>query len=326
MPEKAGDGSAPISPSKLDRFLSKLGRTMATPRSHIRSRRGVSPTPQLDFSIGHAGTSNHQPHAAAAAAAEALNASIRTDTMRKRERVAELRRQREQKERIQLQRRSRAVAASPGNVMSGTNIAAIAASGSPGGQPGSYAEPLSLPLGSLEDMAKSDEFFNDPQLDLLMHPLDPESAVAGIDLVPPSQRAREQSRRPASSMPAARGAARTPAKDEFDFTINIPSTTLSPLVPRGSDRRQRARAAVFMADDAAANACANRGRQGLQPRSPANVAKVADDAQASRDVYQQIEAEMAQNKALKRELAQLDATVKALERLVVAGHSLREAS
>ncbi|KAJ2449157.1 hypothetical protein EV183_005042 [Coemansia sp. RSA 2336] len=307
MPEKAGDGNAPISPSKLDRFLSKLGRTVATPRSHIRSRRGVSPTPQLDIAAGQAGTSSRQPHIAGA-----LNASIRTDTMRKRERVAELRRQREQKERMQQQRRSRAHVTSPGSVVSGANIAAI-------GSPGGYAEPLPLARGNFEDMARSDEFFNDPQLDLLMHPLDPESAVADIDPVPPSQRAREQSRRPAPATSATRGAARTPAKDEFDFTINIPSTTLSPLVPRGADRR--ARAAVFMADGAAASD--GRGRQGLQPQTLADVATVADSTQVSRDVYQQIEAEMAQNKALKRELAQLDATVKALEQLVVAGHSLQ---
>ncbi|KAJ1744353.1 hypothetical protein LPJ78_000105 [Coemansia sp. RSA 989] len=305
MPEKAGGSSAPISPNKLDRFLSKLGRTMATPRNHIRSRRGGLPTPQLDIAADQEDANSRQPHVAGA-----LNASIRTDTMRKRERVAELRRQREQKERMQQQRRSRALVTSPGNVVSGASIAAI-------GSPGGYAEPLSIPHGGFEDMAKSDEFFNDPQLDLLMHPLDPESAVADIDPVPPSQRAREHSRRPAPPVSATRGAARTPAKDEFDFTINIPSTTLSPLVPRGADRRQRARAAVFMADGE------GRGRQGVRPQSLANVARVADSTQASRDVYQQIEAEMAQNKALKRELAQLDATVKALEQLVVAGHSLQ---
>ncbi|KAJ2302902.1 hypothetical protein IWW55_003196 [Coemansia sp. RSA 2706] len=264
-----GQGSGGSSPSKLDRFLSKLGRTMSTPRNGIRARRGGSPP---------------QP-----AAGSHEHGSIRADTLRKRERVAELRRQREQQANGRAPRRSQVT--SPGETPQRSSFAAMAAA-------------LRNPQ-PLKQALESDEFFDSPELNLLAQPLDPDAAVAHVDPVPPSQR-----RQP----PAPRGPPKTPARDENDFIINIPPTTLSPLVPRSADRRQRSRTAVFAAESA--DAAPDAGRQRPQTY-------IASGGQHSSHVYMEIEAEMAQNQALKRELAQLDATVKALERLVDAGKSLR---
>ncbi|KAJ2359244.1 hypothetical protein GGF43_000266 [Coemansia sp. RSA 2618] len=301
------------SPSKLDRFLSRLGRTMTPPKMGIRSRRGVSPTRQLDMAVE--GASADGP------TRDGLlqERSVRADTLRKRERVAELRRQREQKAAGQRQRQARASAISPG---APADLATMAAAGSPLPHPGEMrGQSLDVRLGRAEPGAglESDEFFNNPELNLLMQPLDPESAVADVEPVPPSQRAKQLGPRAAQATYSARGAAKTPVRGEFDFTINIPSTTLSPLVPGSMDRRQRSRTAVFMADSAV-SIDADAGRRGMRPHT---FTDGAGGAQKSSDVYQQIEAEMAENEVLKRELAQLDATVKALEQLVVASHSLR---
>ncbi|KAJ2482642.1 hypothetical protein IWW56_000984 [Coemansia sp. RSA 2131] len=311
-----GRGAGDSSPGKLDRFLSRLSRTMTPPKMGIRTRRGVSPTQPLDMVIDGAQADESK---------DGLfrEKSVRAETLRKRERVAELRKQREQKA---SQRQSRATAVSPG-AANLVNLAAMAAAGSPVSQTGMHnSQPLDMQRDrqGAEARLESDEFFNNPELNLLMQPLDLESAIADAESIPPSQRAKQRGKRTALAVPSSRGPASTPVKSEFDFTINIPSTTLSPLVPGGADRRQRSRTAVFVADSAVTiDATAGNGRRGQRSHTFLNVAKVADSTQRSNAVYQQIEAEMAQNEALKRELAQLDATVKALERLVVASHSLR---
>ncbi|KAJ2529710.1 hypothetical protein IWW43_004744 [Coemansia sp. RSA 1935] len=311
-----GRGTGDGSPGKLDRFLSRLSRTMTPPKMGIRTRRGGSPAQPLDMAVNGAQTDE---------AKDGLfrEKSVRSETLRKRERVAELRKQREQKA---SQRKSRTSAVSPG-AANLVNLAEMAAAGSPiphTGMYGSQSLDMQRDRQGAEARLESDEFFNNPELNLLMQPLDLESAIADAESIPPSQRAKQRGKRAALAASSSRGPASTPVKNEFDFTINIPSTTLSPLVPGGADRRQRSRTAVFMADSAVAiDTMAGNGQRGQRSHTFLNVAQVAESTKRSNAVYRQIEAEMAQNEALKRELAQLDATVKALERLVVAGHSLR---
>ncbi|KAJ2711431.1 hypothetical protein H4R19_003248 [Coemansia spiralis] len=272
-------GEAGPSASKLDRFLNRLSRTMTPPKASIRSRRGVSPPAPLE-AVGGGGQVS-TPEGTGDTGQRHHSESARTTTLRKREKIAELRRRRQQD--LEQRRQSQYTAMSPaaGAAPGAASMAALAAVVSPlgPGQP-PFPVPQSArwgPAGMGED-----RFFDSPELNLLLQPIDLDSVVCVVDPTPPSQRT-----------PAKRPGQRSAARDELDFTIDIPSTSLSPTVPLGLGHgRQRSRAT---------------GRDHGAP--PAGSAVPASDGR----VFQHIEDELARNRALKRELARLGAIVQALE-------------
>ncbi|KAJ2785377.1 hypothetical protein H4R18_000588 [Coemansia javaensis] len=282
-----GSGAAEPTPSKLDRFLSRLGRRMTPPNGPLRSRRGISPAPAPapELGVGDA-------------------TPARSTAQQKREKIAELRRRREQSLAGQ-RRQSQYLAMSPGaggTAPGGASLAALAAAMSP-------AEPQRRPHAAADP--DEDRFFDSPELDLLLQPISVAEAVNVVDPVPPSQRSQERQRlrRP------ARGASEDDDADddELDFTISIPSTSLSPMVPLGRGRglghgRQRSRTAVFVAG--------GRPRPHTVAAAPDKAPAPAPAADAGESVERQLARELDRNSALRRELARLDAAVGALETLV----------
>ncbi|KAJ2769760.1 hypothetical protein IWQ56_002426 [Coemansia nantahalensis] len=270
---------------KLDRIINRLTRRMTPPKLSIRSRRGASPPELLE---GVAGGAQAPEPERTDSWRQQQSESARATTLRKREKIAELRRRRQQD--LEQRRQSQYSAMSPVAAIApgAANLAALAAAVSPLG-PGAAGQPLFLaPQSARRDQAclAEDQFFDSPELNLLLSPIDIDSMVGGVGSSPPSRQT-----------PARRHNPRPTAHDELDFTIDIPSTSLSPVVPLGRGHgRQRSRAAMPVA-----------GR-GAPAAGPA----------ASRRMHQQIDEELARNRALRRELARLDDVVQALEKLAPA--------
>ncbi|KAJ1959481.1 hypothetical protein GGI12_004313, partial [Dipsacomyces acuminosporus] len=227
-----------------------------------------------------------------------------------------------------------------------------------------------------------EKFFNDIELNLLLQPIELDEQVDGLLSPPPrAPKQQHQQQQVDSNDPVQRincgdrqmqrastiatntvaTAANTGNFSDFlnagdyndreDFRIDIPSTSLSPMLPigwgrgdmtmpRGSARmRRRSRTVALVpenndnrnsAGDAAVagkadpfTATPTAGNQPQGAASAADGAKGVDDQAQTTDLL--IEAEMARNLELRRELARLHGTAKALTKLVIASRRTNEA-
>ncbi|KAJ2754337.1 hypothetical protein GGI19_002489 [Coemansia pectinata] len=233
--------------------------------------------------------------------------SVQESTLRKRERIAELRLRRQQQNgRAGL---GAGFFEAPDSVIANT---------SPPLSPQLKA-PVSLWSRGLES-PESQGFFERGDLALLLRPVE----VPDIDalLEPPRRPAQPQARRvpnrPGPLLSARCGAA--------DFTINIPSTSLSPVLPQGWARN----GGLLLA----------RHREQREQRRPATVAQQQEEEEDSDDsdedelpqqrgkpnvdgaVAAQLEVELARNHALHAELARLHLKARKLANLVIANQNI----
>ncbi|KAJ2489910.1 hypothetical protein IWW37_003604 [Coemansia sp. RSA 2050] len=264
----------------------------------LRQRRGVFNVESLELrSLGTPTNKLDEEGMAAAAAAEGTE-SVQESTLRKRERIAELRRRRQEQ----------------------GNRAGLGAGffDAPADAPPA-SPPMSLPLRTRgPESPESHEFFERSDLALLLRPVQ----VPDIDrLLEPPQRP------PPPALGAHRrasqnGALLLPRCSAADFTINIPSTSLSPVLPQGwartgllvsrqqQQRRERRRLAAQQDDS-------DDGDDGLLPRrATPNV---------DREVAAQLEAELARNQQLHAELARLHLKTRKLANLVIANKNIEGA-
>lgn len=183
--------------------------------------------------------------------------SMTAESIRKRQKLEQMRNKRQQREEL-----------------SGTRM---------GLSPGLFLSPLSTPTkkksamaNSEQEMLMDEEFFNGCNLNCLLNNVNVEPEL------------------PPHPQPLKSPAADMTAEDRDDFTINIPSTTLSPVAIAGNqyqDRYQR------------------RSRTAAAVISPTKNRK-------NGSVEEQLEAELQKNMELKDELARLHSVVRALSRLM----------
>ncbi|KAJ2081027.1 hypothetical protein H4R24_002642 [Coemansia sp. RSA 988] len=339
----AGEGGNGVdtSPSKLNRFLSKLSRTMTPPKTSIRSRRGVSPAQQLEVGDAEIAipSSAHSDRLAGGDEYrhyyQQHQSTMNEDTIRRRQKIAELRGRREQE---YLDRQRRLTQQTQALFSPEINNAAGFESVVP-----LPLNPLNMSLAAFpgtaeyEQMAalrtpetrEAERFIESRDMDLLLQPINAESMINVVDSVPPSQRSRQEKRAQSHSTPQQRhrcaaSSGRRPV-DEMDFTINIPSTSLSPMMPlHPGHRRQGSRATVFYAEkDLEKFAENSRKHQGLCSYTALNSAISPGGPKPSNALCQQIEAELRRNASLKHELAQLDASIRAISSLLLVAEERR---
>ncbi|KAJ1999916.1 hypothetical protein GGI04_004368 [Coemansia thaxteri] len=292
-------------PSTFGRLAGTRLSNAETPlrSASLRLRRGMPPSQPFELDFGLDDDDDDEQRAAARLAEEAAAAaseSVQESTLRKRERIAELRRRREE----QQQQQANGSSASRRRLTGGVR----AALGT-----GFFTAPEAADESRAGSSSPdSDTFFESTDLALLLQPLE----VAGIDalLEPPARTARtqppRQGHRPGPlPLSARRGG---PAAD---FTVSIPATSLSPVLPPGWARH-------------GSLAGRNRG-----PRSAAPHGDSSDDDGAGGGcrhvdsaVAAQLDAELAHNRELHAELARLHRAARCLAGLVVASRRVAEAS
>ncbi|KAJ2257274.1 hypothetical protein GGI13_000950 [Coemansia sp. RSA 455] len=280
--------------STFGRLSSSRFQVETPPRSaSLRQRRGVLKSQPLELGSIDVKSNKFDDENAP----EAIE-SVQESTLRKRERVAELRLRRQQQSgRAGL---GAGFFEAPDSVIADT---------SPPLSP-QLKMPVSLWSRGLES-PESQGFFERGDLDLLLRPVE----VPDIDalLEPPRRpvQPRKAPNRLGPLLSARCGAA--------DFTINIPSTSLSPVLPQGWARNGGLLA---------------RHRE---QRRPAAVAQQQDDSDDSEDevpqqrvkpsvdgaVAAQLEAELARNHELHAELARLHLKARKLANLVIANQSIK---
>ncbi|KAJ2612040.1 hypothetical protein H4S08_002875 [Coemansia sp. RSA 1365] len=332
MTGEGGNGSE-TSPSKLNRFLSRLSRTRTPPKTNIRSRRGISPTQQLE--VGAAGIPSSSSNDRAAGANKYRHhETLNEDTLRRRQKIAELRGRRE-KEYLDKQRRltqqTQALFSPEADNAVGFDSAVpfplntlnMSMAAFPG-----TAEYEQMAALRTPETREAERFIESRDMDLLLQPIDAESMLNVVDSVPPSQRVRQEKHDQRHSTPQhglhrAVTSGRRPV-DEMDFTINIPSTSLSPMMPlHPGHGRQRSRATVFYAEkDLEKFAENNRRNQGLCSQTALNTA-ISSGSKLPDALCRQIEIELRRNASLKHELAQLDASIRAISSLLLVADERR---
>ncbi|KAJ2809051.1 hypothetical protein H4R20_000415 [Coemansia guatemalensis] len=334
----AGEGGngAETSPSKLNRLLSRLSRTMTPPKTSIRSRRGVSPTQQLEVGVAipNSAPSNrpirdeyHHNYQ------QQQQGTINEDTLRRRQKIAELRGRREQEyqdRQRRLTQQTQALFSPEADNTAGfesavpfpLNTLNMSLAAFPG-----TAEYEQMAALRTPETREAERFIESRDMDILLQPIDVESMINVVDPVPPSQRPRQEKRTQRHSTPQQHCAAASGrrAMDEMDFTINIPSTSLSPMMPlQPGHRRQRSRATVFYAEkDLEKFAEDSRKHQGLRSYTALNTAVSPGGLKPSNALCEQIEAELRRNASLKHELAQLDASIRAIGSLLLVAEERR---
>ncbi|KAJ2414223.1 hypothetical protein H4218_005108 [Coemansia sp. IMI 209128] len=278
--------------STFGRLTGSRFQVETPPRSaSLRQRRGVFSAESLEFQSFSTPASKLDEESMAVDGTE----SVQESTLRKRERIAELRRRRqEQSSRAGL----------------GAGFFEEPADAPPA------SPPMSLPLRARGlESPESHGFFERGDLALLLRPVE----VPDIDkLLEPPQRplqrppppAREADRRASLNRPLM------PLRcNAADFTINIPSTSLSPVLPQGwarngllVSRQQQRRRLAAQQDDS------DDGDEEQPRRVTPNV---------DREVAAQLEAELARNQQLHAELARLHLKTRKLANLVIASQNIK---
>ncbi|KAJ1801724.1 hypothetical protein LPJ59_000015 [Coemansia sp. RSA 2399] len=330
--------SEDTSPNKLHKLLNKLSITRTPSRSNsLRSRRGVLTIQELELQVNDLNLDDNRPErnsteepsdAAADLSSSASKVvyphqSVQAESVRKRERIAELRRRRlnnfndlqqQQEHSGNTHGRSpRSLVLSP---PTSSHISTAVENGSP--------IPASARHGNTKSLVSppTDRFFNSPELNLLLHPIDLES-VDEEELAPSE---RPQSKRQQKTV--------SPSTNErMDFKIDIPSTSLSPVVTGGLTMllRRRSRTATTTTTARQGSAGKRRGVSKLFPGAP-NTGLVrsqtmtgamaeAPEREDEAVVLSRIDTERARNVELRKELHQLNSSVNALTRLLVANQA-----
>ncbi|KAI8319560.1 hypothetical protein GQ54DRAFT_335484 [Martensiomyces pterosporus] len=385
-PAAAAEGNFGSSPGKFDRLVNRLSRTVTSPKVDMHGRRSISPVRRAE-SEGLRTDKTPETHSTPAAmptqrgkARETLQAG----TQRKREKIAELRRRRKNMgdDRPVLaldlkgallgadaaeDKETEAGGSKPGSGRSSRRSSATSPSfgpipETPVPRAVLQAHNARQTIGKIGSPT-GERFFNDVELNLLLQPIELEN-VDSLLSPPPQQQQQQpvvQHLGEVVALPQQTGElvpSLMPAgeDDEADFTINIPSTSLSPMVPlgwnrgmgdlgvpRGSVRIRRRSRTVALApgnghgpegdlDDGAGNGdMFSVTPSARHPRASRNSVDRADSmtrrgggvaAKGRGDddmvVDLLIEAEVAQSLELRKELARLHGTVRALTKLAVA--------
>ncbi|KAJ2696877.1 hypothetical protein FB645_006079 [Coemansia sp. IMI 203386] len=370
------DGSQ--STGKINRIIRRLSNKVTPPRLlSLRSRRGLVQPQTLDL---EANLTEHEiipsPVIASVSNSDNLLAnasettergknSVREDSLRKREKIAELRRRRQQ-------RTSTVVVAEDG--VENTTPSRVNSSGaarhltslfrlsprqvvvSSGGSPmekthesGSnmLMEPMERIDGkrfmSMVTPAAEEGFFNSPELNLLLHQVEldpliepaaarPEPTLDDVAVVQEMSRGGGQTRgleaksmRRANSHNGYLTAGDAANKGEADFTINIPSTSLSPVVHFGgwprmlsAHLRGRSRTVAQISEKKISDSGGVAGHHDLAGKRAA----VADGTDVEAfgedidDILSQLEKEMEINATLRRDLANVNLVAGQLVRIL----------
>ncbi|KAJ2369794.1 hypothetical protein IW150_005072 [Coemansia sp. RSA 2607] len=397
MSERSRTPSADVegsqSTGRINNIIRRFSRKATPPRLlSLRSRRGLPQSGSLELDLvpnDNVGSSANIDIQAASsidnnlapipASVERHRGSIREDSLRKREKIAELRKKRLNpagEAEIDIATPSRAgaqLAALFRTPPKGLNDSSHSAALSPTRlSSGTSAMPTPMRQGYGQWLSYitpvEDGFFNSPELNLLLQQIDldlpaeaPAAAVASPSMVTPatsvdisitetlvqspsSLSLHAPSMRRANSHNGQGLGINTASNGyygETDFTINIPSTSLSPVVPLGSRNllrpslaRRRSRTVMPLAtanSDNSGRATANRMQHQRQQQfsSRSKHATTAyDDADLSSDedieeIMRQLEKEKAINERLRRDLAQANDTANAMINLLNATASLQ---
>ncbi|KAJ2518324.1 hypothetical protein GGI11_002903 [Coemansia sp. RSA 2049] len=376
MSEDGFRNSTDTSPSRLSRIMSKLSiaRTPSRPSS-LRSRRGLPTTQELEIQVESLKLdAQHQPKrkqqysGSAEPPDEIADSSssvsrttayprqpIQAESLRKRERIAELRQRRlnnfddlfqqeeeEQREERRMQAQSgAAIVVSPAL---SSQVATAVENGTP--TPASASASASARHGRNAAVAKpqpvspaTDKFFDNPELNLLLQEIDVGAVQESLDgekveaaSAAAGRRPSENGQQEASVTPSQRNAALAAKDSKPDFAIDIPSTSLSPVFRRGLTMLQRRRSRT-----AAAQPLQQHGRGGSKDtgasytkknkRSETVVAEGGEAAAADgeKEVLAKIDAERAKNAELRKELDKLNGLLGALTRVVLADQAVDQA-
>ncbi|KAJ1721206.1 hypothetical protein LPJ53_004227 [Coemansia erecta] len=367
------------STGRVNSIIRKLSRKVTPPRLlSLRSRRGLPQSGSLDLDLEPAddivSSAHVDTHTASSiddkptpvpASVERHRGSVREDSLRKREKIAELRRKR-----LNPAGDGGIDSATPSRA--GTQLAALfrtppresvgtspSAAMSPTGLSGTSAMPMSARQGYGQWLnfitPAEDGFFNSPELNLLLQQVDldplvespaapaPESLLPATPATPPADdvvsetlvQSRLTVNQQARSMRRANShngqglginAGANINYGESDFTINIPSTSLSPVVPlsarnllRPSLARRRSRTVMQIPNtnsDATGKTAVNMAQQRQQhkqqqPSRNKHAATAYDDVDTSSSdeedletILRQLDEEKAINKRLHRKLAE----------------------
>ncbi|KAJ2749093.1 hypothetical protein H4S06_004736, partial [Coemansia sp. BCRC 34490] len=288
---------------------------------------------------------------------------IQAESLRKRERIAELRQRRlnnfddlfqqeeeEQREERRMQAQSgAAIVVSPAL---SSQVATAVENGTP--TPASASASASARHGRNAAVAKpqpvspaTDKFFDNPELNLLLQEIDVGTVQESLDgekveaasaaaaaAAAAGRRPSRNGQQEASVPPSQRNAALAAKDSKPDFAIDIPSTSLSPVFRRGLTMLQRRRSRTT-----AAQPLQQHGRGGSKDtgasytkknkRSETVVAEGGGEAAAAADggkeVLAKIDAERAKNAELRKELDKLNGLLGALTRVVLADQAVDQA-
>ncbi|KAJ2505626.1 hypothetical protein H4217_009190, partial [Coemansia sp. RSA 1939] len=368
MSEDGFRNSTETSPSRLSRIMSKLSiaRTPSRPTS-LRSRRGLPTTQELEIQVENLKLdAQHQPkrkqyNGSAEPPDEIADSSssvsrttayprqpIQAESLRKRERIAELRQRRlnnfddlfqqeeeEQREERRMQAQSgAAIVVSPAlssqvatAVENGTHTPtpASASASARHGRNAAVAKPQPV-------SPATDKFFDNPELNLLLQAIDVGTVQESLDgerveaAAAAGRRPSKNGQQEASVSPSQRNAALAAKNSKPDFAIDIPSTSLSPVFRRGLTMLQRRRSRTT-----AAQPLQQHGRGGSKDTGASYTKKnkrsetvvvggrgggeAAAAADGEKEVLAKIDAERAKNAELRKELDKLNGLLGALTRV-----------
>ncbi|KAI7826275.1 hypothetical protein BX661DRAFT_183733 [Kickxella alabastrina] len=375
---------------KPDGTLSKFGKLIRTitAMQHRPSKRTYAHDADCDFELDT--TPNVQPLEAGdigygggiagqgAVPMSVQRDSVRAESLRKREKVAEMRRKRQQQQQP-LGAIGELSVDAPGSVRSAAAPRAAAAAslatlfGPPLGpveDGGGMAEASSADIAEMEaDGARlvvqaqaqaaafnpaDERFFNSPELDLLLHEIDaaplvfpaeppahlaPASPAADAFVGAIAGRPLAEGARRAASFGGSLAARTPPARGESGFIINIPSTSLSPVVPFGvrrvSDEGGLSRVASarlhhgrLQTNAQQLQSAKDGGRTAADRRGSGREVDGCDDGDGDGDrrrdddVLEQLREEMDMNRELRGELARLNDVINAVVNMAQANKTL----
>ncbi|KAJ1648712.1 hypothetical protein LPJ64_000031 [Coemansia asiatica] len=370
------DGSQ--STGKINRIIRRLSNKVTPPRLlSLRSRRGLTQPQAIDLEAASAEHENRDKIEAATVrytdgqsvdvseTVERSRSSVREDSLRKREKIAELRRRRQQRNSVVVAGTatedglgnttpSRVTSNAARHLTSLFRQPPRQAAGNSSLEPNPVEQPdgvSSMPVPVEQPEGKrfmtmvtpaEEGFFNSPELNLLLHQvdLDPliEPAVARPEPITPEDAilAREMDRRAGKGQTRGLGAKNMRRanshngylsagdlanKGEADFTINIPSTSLSPLVPFGGwprilSARLRGRARTVAQISEKKNGSVVGTGHAVSGKRIASVAEDEPSDEDLADILGQLEKEMETNAKLKRDLAMVGSTADQLVKLL----------
>ncbi|KAJ1822627.1 hypothetical protein LPJ56_000749 [Coemansia sp. RSA 2599] len=348
------------STGKINRIIRRLSNKVTPPRLlSLRSRRGLVQPQALDLEAAPVDNeskdgaetagilqSDSRSVNASEAASRSRN-SVREDSLRKREKIMELRRRRQQRNSVaavaaedglETATPSRVTSNAAKHLTSLFRLSPRQAAGSlsldtPDKDTGGVVSSMSVPLEQAEcnrfmSMVTPAEegFFNSPELNLLLHQVDLDPLIEPMVVRPeptPDSFASAQERgradgqtrgfetknmRRANSHTGYLSAGNLANKGEADFTINIPSTSLSPLVPFGGWPRMLS-ARLRGRSRTVAQISGKKNGEVAETEEP------LDDGDLD-DVLHQLEEEMATNARLRRDLAMVSSTADQLVKLL----------
>ncbi|KAI9500013.1 hypothetical protein GGI25_003018 [Coemansia spiralis] len=290
MNENLARDTSDSSPGGLDKLLNKLSISTTPSQVNLRSRRGV-PTQELELQVEQLSLKEAQEPSELEAWVKAATASAR-DSLH-----AESQRKRE---RIAELRRRRL-----------NNFDELKEQAED--LEGISSADIGSPTTRLKPMSSIDRFFNGPELDLLLQSMDVDATLNQIENAVPSKQ------------PAGRQHA---DESELDFTIDIPPTSFSPVVPLNNRRgkadaraplvRRRSRTTINAID--ADEPKLTNTHLPLRPRTTVNTAEVHRKG-GEQTVLAKVEVARRRNLELQREISRLDKLVDALTELLPEKHA-----